>query len=86
MKAKILVLNGADDPFVKQESIAAFRQEMKNAQADFRFVNLPGAKHAFTNPGATAMGKKFGIPLEYNKKADQDSWQQMKVFFEGLFK
>ncbi len=85
VKAKILVFNGADDPFVKPESIIAFRQEMKKAEADVRFVNLEGAKHSFTNPEATAAGKKFSLPLEYNKKADEDSWQQMKVFFEGLF-
>jgi len=86
VKAKILVFNGAEDPFVKEESIIAFRQEMKSAEADVRFVNLPGAKHSFTNPGSTAIGKKFGLPLEYNKKADQDSWQQMKDFFAELFK
>ncbi len=86
VKARVLVFNGAEDSFVKEESIIAFRQEMKNAEADVRFVNLAGAKHSFTNPGSTAIGKKFGIPLEYNKKADQESWQQMQSFFDELFK
>jgi len=83
--AKILVFNGADDPFVKEQSITAFRQEMKNAGADFEFVTLIRAKHSFTNPEATAIGKKFGLPLEYNKQADQTSWQQMSVFLNGIF-
>jgi len=85
IKAKILVLNGAEDPFVKEESIIAFRKEMKDAEAKVQFVNLAGAKHSFTNPGATAIGKKFGLPLEYNKQADQKSWQQMIVFLKGIF-
>lgn len=86
LKARLLVFNGADDSFVKEASISAFRQEMKAAGADLSFVSLAGAKHSFTNPESTAIGKKFGIPLEYNKKADRDSWQQMKVFLTDLFK
>lgn len=86
LKSKLLVFNGAEDGFVKPESIAAFRQEMKAANAELEFVNLPGAKHSFTNPGSTAIGKKFGLPLEYNEKADKASWQKMIVFFKGLFK
>ena len=86
IKARVLVFNGEDDSFVKSTSIKVFRQEMTDAGADVSFVSLAGAKHSFTNPGATAIGKKFGLPLEYNKKAGQDSWQQMKLLFETLFK
>jgi len=85
IKAKLLVFNGAADVFVKNEAIIAFRQEMKAANVELRFVNLAEAKHSFTNPKATEIGKKFGIPLEYNKKADEASWQEMTLFFKGLF-
>ena len=86
VKAKILVLNGADDPFVKPEQIAAFKGEMKAAGVDYEFVNYPGAKHSFTNPDATENGKKFQLPLEYNAKADKESWQKMQSFFQQIFK
>ncbi len=86
VKAKVLVLNGAADPFVKPEQIDAFRKEMQQANVNFQFINYPGAKHAFTNPDATALGKKFNMPLEYNASADKKSWQQMKKFFDGLFR
>lgn len=82
---KVLVLNGAADSFTKPEHIAAFKQEMKNARVDYKFVNYPGAKHAFTNPAATATGKKFGIPLEYNAATDRQSWREMKKFFKKVF-
>lgn len=85
IKASIRVFNGADDPFVKPEQIEAFKKEMKNAGVDFKFENYPGAKHSFTNPGATAVGKKFNLPLEYNAAADRDSWQQTQAFFKAIF-
>ncbi len=81
----MLVLNGADDSFVKAESIEAFKAEMKTRKADYQFVNYKGAKHSFTNPGSTAVGKEFGLPLEYNEKADKKSWKAMKAFFKKQF-
>ncbi len=85
VKAEILVLNGADDPFVTAEQIAAFRQEMQSAGAKYEFVNYPGVKHSFTNPEADAFGKRFDMPLVYDAEADKDSWQKMQALFDRLF-
>lgn len=85
VKTKIRVYNGADDPFVKPEAIESFKQEMDAAGANYRFINYPGAKHSFTNPGADENGKKFELPLAYNKEADQKSWQDMLKFFDSIF-
>jgi dienelactone hydrolase len=85
VKAKILVLNGADDPFVTPEQIAALKQEMQSAGADLEFVNYPGVKHSFTNPSADDLGKRFKMPLAYNAEADKNSWQRMQVFLEQVF-
>lgn len=85
VKARVLVLNGEADPFTKPAAIEAFKKEMKSANVDFKFVNYPGAKHAFTNPAADKFGKKFKIPLAYNEKADHASWQEMKIFLAELF-
>lgn len=86
IKAKILVLHGSDDKFTTPEQIEAFKGEMKAAGADYRFIVYPGAMHAFTNPDATANGKKFNIPLAYNKKADKESWAEMKKFLRETLK
>ena len=48
----VLVEHGAADSFITPEQIAAFKAEMDQAGADYRFVELPGAKHGFSNPGA----------------------------------
>ncbi|MDH5368630.1 MAG: dienelactone hydrolase family protein [Gammaproteobacteria bacterium] len=85
IKGKILVLNGAADPFVPAEQVAAFEKEMKTAKVEYKLVNYKDAKHAFSNPGATEKGKKFNIPLAYNKKADKASWKEVKKFLKKIF-
>ena len=86
VRAQILVLNGAADKFVKASAIAAFKKEMRKARVRFKFVNYPGAIHAFTNPGSTAIGKKFKLPLAYNAEADYASWKEMQRFFRKAFR
>lgn len=85
VKARILVLNGADDNFITRESIAAFEKEMSGAGARYRFVNYPGAKHGFTNPEADRLGKTYNLPLAYNADADRESWQAMRELFRAEF-
>jgi len=86
VKAKILICNGEEDPFTKPEQITAFKKEMTDAGVSFEFKNYPHAKHAFTNPGADKFGKKFDLPLQYNKAADTASWDDMKAFLKTAFK
>ncbi|KPK38437.1 MAG: dienelactone hydrolase [Gammaproteobacteria bacterium SG8_47] len=85
VKAKLLVLNGAADPFVKPEQIADFKAEMEAAGVSYTFIDYPNAKHAFTNPEADGFGQKFNLPLAYNAEADAASWQEMRRFFKDLF-
>jgi dienelactone hydrolase len=85
VKASILVCNGADDPFNPKENVEAFNQEMTNSHVDYEFKTYPGAKHSFTNPMADSLGQKFGLPMAYNKAADQQSWQDMKDFLNRIF-
>ncbi len=86
VKAKVLVMNGADDPFVPAEQIEAFKKEMESAKVDYKFVNYSGAKHSFTNPAADANGAKFKLPLAYDAKADQASWSDLQSFLKSIFK
>ena len=86
LKAKVLVCHGADDQFVKPEEVATFKKQMDSIGADYTFKQYAGAKHAFSNPAATEMGQKFKIPIAYNAAADSTSWNDMKDFFEKIFK
>ena len=86
LKAQLLVLHGADDKFVPESEVAAFKKQMDSIGANYNFIAYPGATHAFTNPNATAVGEKYKIPIAYNAAADTASWKAMKEFFEKVFK
>jgi dienelactone hydrolase len=86
LKAKVLVCHGGSDKFVSQHDVSAFRHQLDSIGASYTFKVYVNATHAFTNPNATAVGKQFNMPIEYNAKADKDSWNDMKVFFSSLFK
>lgn len=85
VKAQVLVLTGEADPFVPQEDVSNFKKEMENAGVDYRVIEYPGAKHAFTNPDADRFGQQFNLPLAYDAEADKASWDEMKGFFDKIF-
>ena len=86
VKAKILILNGADDPFVKREQYDALKKDFDAAKADYRIVEYPGAVHAFTNPEATELGKKFNLPIRYDAKVDEEAKAEATKFFAADLK
>jgi len=86
VKAKVLVLNGASDPFIKPDQIEAFHKEMRAADVDYTFLKYAGAVHAFTNPAATENGKKFNLPIAYDAEADRQSWDAMRRFLAAVFR
>lgn len=86
IKAAVLVLNGADDGFLKPEAVGSFSNDMATAGADFTYVSMAGVKHSYTNPQADEFREKFDIgALEYNKQADERSWKTMLAFFKRVF-
>ncbi|GAB4201943.1 MAG: dienelactone hydrolase family protein [Wenzhouxiangellaceae bacterium] len=85
IKARIAVYNGAADPFVPAEQVAAFKAEMDAAGADYQFIDYPATVHAFTNPQADDNGRKFDLPLAYNRLADESSWQHFQLVLQDAF-
>lgn len=86
LKAKILVCHGEADKFVKPADVALFKKQMDSIGATYTFKSYPNATHAFTNPDATEIGKRFSMPIEYNEAADKASWKDMRTFFKEIFK
>jgi len=82
IKGRVLVLHGADDPFVPEAEVAGFKKEMADAEVPYTFVAYPGAVHSFTHWTA---GDDVSKGAAYNKEADDQSWVAMKEFFESLF-
>ena len=81
--AEVLVLHGADDPFVPGQEVTAFQEEMTKAKAKWRAIYYKGAVHAFTQKEA---GNDNSKGAAYNEEADRESWLEMKSFFAKLFK
>jgi len=84
LKAHILVCQGGSDNFVPVADQDLFKYQLDSIGATYSFITYPGAKHAFSNPAATELGKKFNMPIEYNKSADLNSWNDMKKFFHSI--
>lgn len=82
IKGRVLVLHGADDPFVAPPEVSAFEEEMRRGKVDWQLVAYGGAVHSFTNPKSGVDPSKGAA---YNEKAARRSWQAMKDFFAELF-
>lgn len=80
--ARILVLHGADDPYVPLEEVTAFWNEMREVKADWQLITYPGAVHAFTQEMA---GDDPSKGAAYNATADRRSWRDMRDFFDNIF-
>lgn len=79
---RVLVLHGADDPFVPQEQVQAFVQEMQASGVRYELIQYPGAVHSFTVPEA---GNDPSQGMAYNEEADRKSWEAMTSFLAELF-
>ena len=81
IKAKILVLHGERDPMVPLDMVDSFQNEMTTAGVDWQLHSYGGTYHAFTNPGANDPS----LGTQYNKSANDRSWQSMTNFFGEIF-
>jgi dienelactone hydrolase len=79
IKAKILINNGADDTFVKEMDIKAFKAPLDAAKVKYTFENHPGAVHSFTVPDAD---KAKNPGMKYDAAADGKSWKEMLALFK----
>lgn len=82
---RVMVYNGEADVLIDAEQIAGCAAQMEKAQANYNFIQLPGALHGFSNPQATSNGEKYGLPLAYNELADQASWNHLLLTLEHEF-
>lgn len=83
IRGRVLVLHGADDPYVNAVEVAAFQEEMRKGGVDWQFVSYGNAVHSFTNRAAGTDNSKGAA---YNEKADRRSWEAMQAFFTEIFK
>ncbi|HEY0256269.1 MAG TPA: dienelactone hydrolase family protein [Candidatus Methylacidiphilales bacterium] len=82
IKAKVLALCGADDPYEKPDDMKAFEQQLRENNVDYQIVSYGHAVHAFTDSGVDALHQDGA---KYNAAADRRSWQAMRDFLAEIF-
>lgn len=81
IKAKVLVLHGADDPLVPTDAVSQFQEAMRARKVDWQMVYYGNTVHSFTNPGAD----KVGIDgVAYNASSDKRAWRAAADFFREV--
>ncbi|MCH6258755.1 dienelactone hydrolase family protein [Puniceicoccaceae bacterium K14] len=78
-QAKVLVLHGADDPYVPQDHVETFVSTMQSTQVDWQLVQYSDTVHSFTNPAANSDGAR------YNATSAARSFAAMRALFEEIW-
>lgn len=82
IQTKVLVLHGADDPYVPDEEVLTFQQEMRDAGVDWQLIAYGNAVHSFTDKSA---GDDPSDGAAYHAPSDKRSWIAMQQFFDEIF-
>jgi len=77
----VLVLHGADDPYVSLKEVQLFQDEMRTSKADWQMVYYSNAVHAFTERKA---GNDNSKGAAYNENAAKRSWKAMLQFLNEI--
>jgi dienelactone hydrolase len=78
IKAKVLAITGALDPYAPLEHVQAFQQEMAATEADWHLTIYGQGWHAFTDPDVERIHKVPGVV--YDERLDKLSWAQATAF------
>lgn len=82
IKAKVLALCGAIDPYVSAKDIAAFEDEMNVHKVDYQIIRYSGAVHSFTDENA---GDDISKGAAYNRLVDSRSNIAAQIFLSEVF-
>jgi dienelactone hydrolase len=83
IKAKFLILHGADDPNIPRESIEQLQNLFRKEKVDWQFIYFGNTVHSFTNPAA---GTDNGKGAAYNAESAGRAWDYMKLFLSSVLK
>ena len=78
-KAKVLVLHGADDPYVTQSDVTVFMDAMRKTDVDWQLTQFSHTVHSFTDPTADSEGAR------YNPLSAARAFQAMHRLFEEVW-
>ena len=79
-RGSVLVLHGAEDPYVPQEDVRAFVAAMRGTGVDWQLVQFSETVHSFTDPAADAAGR-----AAHNPRSARRAYRYMDALFDELF-
>lgn len=79
-KASVLVLHGADDPFVPQDHVQTFVEAMRATDVDWQLVQFANTVHSFTDPNASWPGQ-----AEYHPQSAERAFEYMDELLEEIW-
>jgi len=77
--ARLLVLHGAEDPYVPQNDVLKFVETMQGTAVDWQLIQYSGAVHSFTDPDADSQGAR------YHERSKQRSFAAMEALFKEIW-
>ncbi|MFP4283230.1 MAG: dienelactone hydrolase family protein, partial [Opitutales bacterium] len=78
--AKVLVLHGAEDPYVPQGDVEQWIDVMLETEVDWTLVQYAGAVHSFTDPEANSPGQSA-----YHARTAKRAFALMHALFEEIW-
>lgn len=79
-EASVLVLHGADDPYVPQEHVEQFVAVMRETEVDWQLIQYSNTVHSFTDPQAASPGK-----AEYDAQSARRAFEAMEQLLDELW-
>jgi dienelactone hydrolase len=81
VKAKVLALTGAKDPYAPPADLDVFQKEMTAAGVDWQLTLYGQGWHAFTDPDAAEMVTVPGV--KHDPLLEKLSWAQGMAFIDS---
>ena len=82
IRAKVLMLQGYDDPLAPPEDLLAIAKELTAAGADWQLHAYGNTRHSFTNPQANDRANG----MIYDESADRRSWHALLQFLDEVLR
>jgi dienelactone hydrolase len=82
VRAKVLMLQGFEDPMAPPEDMLAIGKELTAAGADWQLHAYGNTRHSFTNPQANDRANG----MVYDEAADRRSWHALLQFLDEVLR
>jgi dienelactone hydrolase len=80
IRARLMVLHGADDPFVPPEEVEAWVEVMRETEVDWQLIEFSNTVHSFTDPQAALPGR-----AEYQPRSARRAFAYWDDFLEESY-